>query len=101
MITPLLRHPLFRWAQPLLAAAALSASWAGIAQAADTPPAEVHLDYAYYSPTSLVLKHFGWLEQALPGTKVSWVLSQGSTVRWNTSTAAASTSPPPQALPRY
>jgi sulfonate transport system substrate-binding protein len=44
----------------------------------DTPPAEVHLDYAYYSPTSLVLKHFGWLEQALPNTKVSWVLSQGS-----------------------
>ncbi|MBA1290301.1 aliphatic sulfonate ABC transporter substrate-binding protein [Pseudomonas japonica] len=78
MLTPLLNHPLFRWAQPLFAAAALSVSGAGAAQAAEAPPAEVHLDYAYYSPTSLVLKHFGWLEQALPGTKVSWVLSQGS-----------------------
>jgi sulfonate transport system substrate-binding protein len=38
----------------------------------------VHLDYAYYSPVSLVLKHFGFLEKALPQTKVSWVLSQGS-----------------------
>ncbi|MBT2373091.1 aliphatic sulfonate ABC transporter substrate-binding protein [Pseudomonas fluorescens] len=47
-------------------------------QAAETAPAEVHLDYAYYSPVSLVLKHFGWLEQALPQTKVGWVLSQGS-----------------------
>lgn len=27
---------------------------------------------------SLVLKHFGWLEEALPQTKVGWVLSQGS-----------------------
>lgn len=46
--------------------------------AAETDPAQVNLDYAYYSPVSLVLKHFGWLEQALPHTKVGWVLSQGS-----------------------
>jgi len=41
---------------------------------------EVRLDYAYYSPTSLVLKKFGWLEEALAadGIKVSWTLSQGS-----------------------
>ena len=45
---------------------------------AEDAPKEVRLDYAYYSPVSLVLKHFGWLEQALPGAKVSWVLSQGS-----------------------
>lgn len=49
------------------------------AQAADAPK-EVRLDYAYYAPTSLVLKHFGWLEEALKpqGTEVRWVFSQGS-----------------------
>lgn len=78
MIQPTLLRTLYRWTRPLLAAAALSAGWTGAAHAQDTPPAEVHLDYAYYSPTSLVLKHFGWVEQALPNTKVSWVLSQGS-----------------------
>lgn len=43
-------------------------------------PEEVRLDYAYYSPTSLVLKHFGWLEESLKpsGVKVKWTLSQGS-----------------------
>jgi sulfonate transport system substrate-binding protein len=43
-------------------------------------PEEVRLDYAYYSPTSLVLKHFGWLEEQLKpsGIKVKWTLSQGS-----------------------
>nr|WP_256596005.1 aliphatic sulfonate ABC transporter substrate-binding protein [Pseudomonas sp. RW407] len=43
-------------------------------------PKEVRLDYAYYAPTSLVLKHFGWLEQVLKpeGTEVRWVFSQGS-----------------------
>ena len=51
----------------------------GIAQAADTPK-EIRLDYAYYSPPSLVLKHFGWLEEEFKGDAVpiKWVLSQGS-----------------------
>jgi sulfonate transport system substrate-binding protein len=61
-----------------LLAAALTLTLGPLAHAAETPPAEVHLDYAYYSPVSLVLKHFGWLENALPDTKVSWVFSQGS-----------------------
>ncbi|MDM0029961.1 aliphatic sulfonate ABC transporter substrate-binding protein [Variovorax saccharolyticus] len=41
---------------------------------------ELRLDYAYYSPTSLVLKRFGWLEQDLKkdGIEVKWVLSAGS-----------------------
>ncbi|MBD8481628.1 aliphatic sulfonate ABC transporter substrate-binding protein [Pseudomonas coleopterorum] len=65
-----------RLSTPLLAATVLLASFASVTQAAT--PAEVRLDYAYYSPTSLVLRHFGWLEKALPGTKVDWVLSQGS-----------------------
>jgi len=43
-------------------------------------PKEIRLDYAYYSPTSLVLKKFGWLEEALApaGIGVTWTLSQGS-----------------------
>lgn len=65
-------------ARYLLGACALALSLQPLAQAAQSPPAEVHLDYAYYSPVSLVLKHFGFLEKALPQTKVSWVLSQGS-----------------------
>ena len=57
---------------------ALALTLQPLAQAAEAPPAEVHLDYAYYSPVSLVLKHFGWLEKALPTSKISWVFSQGS-----------------------
>jgi sulfonate transport system substrate-binding protein len=67
-----------RWTRPLITATLLSGALASATQVQAADPAEVHLDYAYYSPTSLVLKHFGWLEQALPQTKVSWVLSQGS-----------------------
>ena len=62
----------------LLVASAMALSLQPLAHAAEAAPAEVHLDYAYYSPVSLVLKHFGFLEKALPQTKVSWVLSQGS-----------------------
>ncbi|NHF65185.1 aliphatic sulfonate ABC transporter substrate-binding protein [Xanthomonas hortorum] len=60
-------------ASPLLSSTAL-------AQAKGAVPKQLRLDYAYYSPTSLVLKHFGWLEQALKGqgTQVKWVLSAGS-----------------------
>jgi len=43
-------------------------------------PKEIRVDYAYYSPPSLVLKKFGWLEEDLKGDNVTvkWVLSQGS-----------------------
>ena len=49
-----------------------------LAQAA--PPKEVRLDYAYYAPTSLVLKEQGLLEKRLgeQGIAVRWVFSQGS-----------------------
>jgi sulfonate transport system substrate-binding protein len=61
------------------ASLALAASLAPLAQAADALPKELRLDYAYYSPTSLVLKHFGWLEKSVgEGSKVTWTLSQGS-----------------------
>jgi sulfonate transport system substrate-binding protein len=49
-------------------------------QAAAAEPETLRLDYAYYSPTSLVLKEKGWAEEEFgrDGTKVEWVLSLGS-----------------------
>lgn len=47
---------------------------------AQEKPGTIKLDYAYYNPSSLVLKKFGWLEEdlAADGVKVEWVLSAGS-----------------------
>ncbi len=49
------------------------------AAAQETPPT-IRVDYAYYNPSSLVLRRFGWLEEALQeqGIGVEWVLSAGS-----------------------
>jgi sulfonate transport system substrate-binding protein len=61
--------------------AALSTLPALPARAASAGPlGELRLDYAYYSPTSLVLKRFGWLEEEFKGdgTRIKWVLSAGS-----------------------
>jgi sulfonate transport system substrate-binding protein len=41
-------------------------------------PDTVRLDYAYYNPSSLVLRRQGWLEEALPEVEVTWTLSAGS-----------------------
>lgn len=51
----------------------------GAARAVDALK-EVRLDYAYYSPSSLVLRRFGWLEEDFKkdGIAVKWVLSAGS-----------------------
>lgn len=59
--------------------AALIAAWLPASVHA-APPKEVRLDYAYYAPTSLVLKQQGLLEKALApqGIAVKWVFSQGS-----------------------
>ena len=48
--------------------------------AAQEAPATIRVDYAYYNPSSLVLRRFGWLEEALQeqGIGVEWVLSAGS-----------------------
>ncbi len=62
-------------------AGAAAAGLAGGARAQGAAPLkELRLDYAYYSPTSLVLRRFGWLEQdfARDGIPVKWVLSAGS-----------------------
>jgi sulfonate transport system substrate-binding protein len=50
------------------------------ASASAAPLRELRLDYAYYSPTSLVLRRFGWLEDEFKadGTAVKWVHSAGS-----------------------
>ncbi|HEX7125275.1 MAG TPA: aliphatic sulfonate ABC transporter substrate-binding protein [Thermodesulfobacteriota bacterium] len=63
----------------LIALAAAAAIGPASAVAADRP-SEIRIDYAYYSPTSLVLKEKGWLEEMLAkeGIKVRWVLSLGS-----------------------
>lgn len=46
----------------------------------DEKPEKIRLDYAFYSPTSLVLKEFGWLEEEFKkeGIEVEWVQSLGS-----------------------
>src|SRR5215213_8414627 len=46
----------------------------------DEKPGTIKLDFAYYNPSSLVLKNFGWLEEdlAADGVKVEWTLSAGS-----------------------
>ncbi|MFW1841616.1 aliphatic sulfonate ABC transporter substrate-binding protein [Acinetobacter pittii] len=41
-------------------------------------PTTLKLDYAYYAPTSLVVKDQKLLEKALPNTPIKWVFSQGS-----------------------
>ena len=58
---------------PVLSAASRGAS-------AQEQPGTVRLDYAYYNPSSLALRRFGWLEEALQeqGIGVEWVLSAGS-----------------------
>jgi sulfonate transport system substrate-binding protein len=45
---------------------------------ADPPLAEIKVDFATYSPPSLALKKFGWVEEAFKGTTVTWVYSAGS-----------------------
>lgn len=58
----------------------LVAACGGAPQTATTKPSEIRLDYAYYNPSSLVLRKFGWLEEDLKadGITVKWVLSAGS-----------------------
>lgn len=63
----------------LLIAGVLASTLPFATHAADAPK-EIRLDYAYYSPTSLVLKRFGWLEEAVKpaGITVKWTQSLGS-----------------------
>ena len=62
----------------VLQAAAAALAVPTLARAAEAK--ELRLDYAYYSPSSLVLRRFGWLEEDFKrdGVAVKWVLSAGS-----------------------
>ncbi|MBV8620073.1 MAG: aliphatic sulfonate ABC transporter substrate-binding protein [Curvibacter sp.] len=64
----------------LLAQGASLLALPALAQTTEAPLKELRLDHAHYSPTSLVLRRFGWLEEALKpqGTSVKWVFSAGS-----------------------
>jgi sulfonate transport system substrate-binding protein len=66
----------------LLAMAGVAAAGLALPRArasAQVPtPDQVRLDYAYYNPSSLVLRHNGWIEEAFPDTEVTWTLSAGS-----------------------
>jgi sulfonate transport system substrate-binding protein len=62
------------------ATTALAALLAATAAHAADKLEELKIDFAYYSPVSLVLKEKGWLEEELKkdGIKVRWVQSLGS-----------------------
>lgn len=64
------------------AAPASAAASAGASSASTLPPdpalADLKMDYATYSPPSLVLRKQGWLEQELKGTTITWTYSGGS-----------------------
>ena len=53
-------------------------SAAGSSIRTDTGLTEIRIDYATYSPPSLVLKQQGLVEKAFPGVSVKWVYSAGS-----------------------
>src|SRR5258707_1130695 len=69
------RRSVLQWAAGSAAATALPS----VLHAAE-PLKELRLDYAYYSPSSLVIRRFGWLEEEFKkdGINVKWVLSAGS-----------------------
>jgi sulfonate transport system substrate-binding protein len=75
--------PLLLCLSLLLTACPAPAAAPGAAPAAGEAPAKpevIRLDYAYYNPSSLVLRKFGWLEEELAkeNITVEWVLSAGS-----------------------
>ena len=78
-LAPMKRRQLLQWTGAGAAGLAVPTLLPGLARAAE-PLKELRLDYAYYSPSSLVLRRFGWLEEDFKrdGTGVKWVLSAGS-----------------------
>jgi sulfonate transport system substrate-binding protein len=63
-----------------LASAFVAAGALGFGTSAGAATKELHIDYSYYNPVSLVLKDKGWVEEefAKDGIKVTWVLTLGS-----------------------
>lgn len=64
----------------LLAVVVLISSGCSSSEANSSAPEEIRVDYAYYSPTSLVVKKFGFLEEEFKedNIEIEYVLSQGS-----------------------
>ena len=71
-------HFAFALAVLVISAACGSTAPPSASGAADPALAELRLDYATYSPPSLVLKKQGWVEEAFKGTNIKWVYSAGS-----------------------
>jgi sulfonate transport system substrate-binding protein len=66
-------------AAPIASAPTASAATSAAASAVPDPAlAELRIDYATYSPPSLVLRKKGWVEEAFTGTTIKWVYSAGS-----------------------
>ena len=70
------RRTLLQLAAGAAAAGILPRTAIAAAGQSAAPLEELRLDYAYYSPTSLVLRRFGWLEQEFraDGTNIKWGL---------------------------
>ncbi|KVN23006.1 ABC transporter substrate-binding protein [Burkholderia stagnalis] len=68
------------WNRALRGVALFAAVLATAATTHAATPPEIRVDYAYYSPESLVIKRFGWLEDEFRAdrTPIKWVLSLGS-----------------------
>jgi len=68
------------WARTLARMAVLATGIAAVTLAQAATPPEIRVDYAYYSPESLVIKRYGWLEDEFKPdhTQINWVLSLGS-----------------------
>lgn len=64
----------------LLAAGVAALLGLHAAAALAAPVKEVRVDYAYWSPESLVIKRKGWLEEAFKpqGVEIKWLFSRGS-----------------------
>lgn len=62
------------------ALAAPLATGKALAQSSPEFPAELKLDWGFYSSHTLLIKNKGWLEEAFKdvGTKITWVQSRGS-----------------------
>jgi len=76
----LTRRQLLAFAAAGAAAATLPAVTIRSVSAQGAAPEKIRLDYAYYNPSSLVLRRQGWLEQDLSAEDigVEWTLSAGS-----------------------
>ena len=82
LATPFTRRRVLGGALGLAAAASLAGTIGtrrAFAEDGDKPD-KIRIDYAYYNPSSLVLRRNGWLEEdlAADGIEVEWTLSAGS-----------------------